>query len=107
MKTVKALSVVFAALIAAPVLAQNTSTLGIDKRQENQQKRIDAGVQSGALTEKEAAKLEKRDAKIDAHEQVAKADGSVTRAERRKLHREQNRANRGIYRKKHNGRTAG
>jgi len=34
-----------------------------------------------------------------------KSDGNLTRAERRKLTREQNRTSRAIYRKKHNNRT--
>ena len=39
-------------------------------------------------------------------ERRAKADGSVTRGERRRLNHAQNRESRRIYRLKHNGRTA-
>ena len=39
-------------------LAQTTSTPRIDKRQENQERRIDQGVKSGELTKQEAARLE-------------------------------------------------
>ena len=47
-----------------PPAANPAATPGIDKRQENQQKRIDAGVKSGQLTDKEAARLEKREDKL-------------------------------------------
>lgn len=94
------------ALLAAPAFAQNTATPTVDQRQVNQQNRIANGVNSGALTAKEAETLEKREAKIEADKQAAKADGNVTKAERRKLNREENRTSRAIARKKHNGRVA-
>ncbi|MBI3283886.1 MAG: hypothetical protein HYZ65_03415 [Burkholderiales bacterium] len=93
-------------MFAIPVFAQNTNTPNIDKRQENQQQRIAAGIKSGALTAKEAGNLEKREARIAADKQAAKADGVVTREERAKLQREENRASKKIYQKKHNARTA-
>ncbi|MGH6625206.1 MAG: hypothetical protein ACRECD_01450 [Burkholderiaceae bacterium] len=81
--------------------ADPTATPRVDQREANQQKRIDQGVASGQLTPREAARMEKRQAKIHADEAAVKADGMVTRAERRKLHREQDRASRAIYRQKH------
>lgn len=91
----------FAQAPGAPVVAKDPlATPKIDQRQANQQKRIDQGVASGALTPKETAKLEKREAKIEADKAVAKADGKVTRAERRKLKREENRASGAIKRQK-------
>lgn len=105
MKTVKIAAVVLASIFAIPAFAQNTNTPKIDKREANQQARIADGINSGALTAKEAANLEKREAKIVADEQAAKADGKVTRAERAKLHREENRASRKIHNKKHNANT--
>lgn len=106
MKSAKIVSVLLATLFAIPVFAQNTNTPNIDKRQENQQQRIAAGIKSGALTAKEAGNLEKREARIAADKQAAKADGVVTREERAKLQREENRASKKIYQKKHNARTA-
>ena len=95
---------VFAQAPSAPVVVKDpTATPKIDQRQANQQKRIDQGVASGALTPKETAKLEKRETKIAADKAVAKADGKVTRAERRKLKREENHASRAIHRQKHDG----
>ena len=90
---------VFAQAPAAP--KDPLATPKIDQRQVNQDKRIDQGVASGALTPQEAAKLEKREAKIEADKQAAKADGKVTRAERRKLRREEERAGAAIRRQKH------
>jgi hypothetical protein len=90
------------AALPALALAQATSaTPGIDKRQANQERRIQQGVKSGQLTAPEAARLEKREAKIQTDKQAAMADGKVTAKERRKLQREQKRASRAIHREKH------
>lgn len=95
----------FAQVPIAPITSitpkDPTATAKIDQRQANQQKRIDQGVASGALTPKETAKLEKRETKIAADKVVAKSDGTVTKAERRKLKREENRASKAIYKQKH------
>lgn len=92
-----------AALAQVPVAPKDPlATPKIDQRQANQEKRIDQGIASGALTPKEAARLDQRETKIEADKLSAKADGKVTRAERRKLMREENRASRAIKRQKHN-----
>lgn len=94
----------FAQAPAAPVAVKDPlATPKIDKRQANQEKRIDQGIASGALTQKEATKLDRRETKIEADKLAAKADGKVTGAERRKLHREENRASDAIKRQKHDG----
>ena len=105
MKTFKIAALVIASMFAVPAFAQNTNTPKIDKREANQQGRIADGINSGALTAKEAGNLEKREAKIAADEQMAKADGKVTKAERAKLHREENRASKRIYKQKHDAST--
>ena len=89
-----------AAAVAVPVYAQ-TDTPKVDARQERQQQRIDQGVASGELNQREAARLEKEQGRIAAHEEKAKADGVVTKEERRKLNREQDRASRHIAKEKH------
>ncbi len=110
MKTIRIISGLFATLfvasISAPVLAQETATPNLTKRQIQHQKRIGEGIRSGELTAKEAANLELREAKIQSDKRAAKADGVVTDAERAKLHAQENRASRKIYRKKHNEREA-
>jgi hypothetical protein len=93
----------FAQAPVTPATPDPTATPKIDQRQVNQQKRIDQGVASGALTPKETAKLEKREGKIASDEAAAKADGKVTKAERAKLTREENRTSRAIHRQKHDG----
>jgi hypothetical protein len=64
MKIVSLATLVAAAAIALPASAQTQSTPRVDQRQANQERRIDAGVKSGALTGKEAARLEKGQARV-------------------------------------------
>jgi hypothetical protein len=78
----------------------------IQKREINQQQRIQQGVDSGRLTPREAGRLETQQARIRQRETRMKADGRLTARERNSLTRQQNRANRNIYRKKHNLRHA-
>jgi hypothetical protein len=66
---------------------QTNNTPVADKRADKLQSRIDKGISSGELTEAEAGKLQ---AKLDTMEQAitdAKADGKVTRGERKDLER--------------------
>lgn len=94
----------FAALLLGaftlPALAQ-TATPNIDQRQANQQRRIDQGVQSGQLNQREAARLEKGQAHVQKMEDKAKADGVVTNKERAKITHAQDQQSRKIYREKH------
>jgi CRISPR/Cas system-associated endoribonuclease Cas2 len=92
-------------MVSGVALAGPTDDPGIQKREQNQEKRIQQGVQSGQLTPKEAGKLEARQAKIKQDEERMKADGKLTRAERKRLKKEQNRASNKIYDKKHNEKT--
>jgi septal ring factor EnvC (AmiA/AmiB activator) len=89
------------AFAQTPPAKDPSATPGIDKRQAMQQKRIDEGVKSGALTGKEAAHLQQREAKIEADKQAAKADGKVTPRERKKLNRELDSSSRAIHHQKH------
>jgi len=90
-----------ACIVIASVGNAQTKTPVVKERQENQQKRIGQGVKDGELTAKETKHLEGREVKIEKDKKAAKADGKVTKQERAKLHREQNRASRAIYRQKH------
>jgi hypothetical protein len=105
----KSMNFVTAAVIAAfafPALAQTTSTPRIDQRQQNQQQRIDQGVKSGQLNQKEAARLEKGQARIQKMEDKAVADGKVTAKERARIEKAQDRESKRIYREKHDKQTA-
>jgi hypothetical protein len=104
MMKIKLLAALTAAAFALPALAQ-TQTPGIDKRQANQDARIQQGVQSGQLTPKETAKLEKGQAKVDKMEAKAKEDGKVTAKERKKIAKAQNKQSKKIYKEKHDNQT--
>lgn len=91
---------------ATAVAFGQTATPRIDQREANQERRINQGVESGALTKRETKTLDAREGKIARDEEAAKADGTVTHAERAKLRGEERRTSRAIHRKKHNGRTA-
>ncbi len=89
-----------------PALAQSTYDPRIDAREQRQQQRIQQGINSGQLRPGEANRLERQQAHIQATEDRMKADGNLTRAERARLTRMQNRASNNIYRDKHNNRVA-
>ena len=73
----------------------------IDERQANQERRIDEGIASGQLNQREAAKLDKQQDRIDNMENKAKSDGAVTKKERARLRTAQDRASKNIARQKH------
>ncbi len=73
--------------VTAGLAMAQTAIPNLDKREANQQHRIDQDVASGQLNAKETDRLQKREAKLVANETAAKADGTVTPAERRKLQR--------------------
>lgn len=89
-----------AALLPLAAFAQS-STPVFDQRQANQEKRIEQGTQSGALTQREAARLEKGQDRLQRMEDRAQADGTVTRAERARLQQAENVQSKRIYRQKH------
>lgn len=92
----------FAALSAqAQPAATSAATPRVDKRQANQEKRIDQGVASGQLTPKETRRLEREQAAINRAENKAKADGVVTAGERKHLTHMQNKASKDIHHQKH------
>ena len=70
-------------------------------REQRQQERIGQGVQSGELTAKETQWLKKEQGKIEADRQQALEDGKMTKKEQARLHQEQDRASRHIYKQKH------
>ncbi len=98
MKITRLTLAVSSLLLALPVLA---APPGVEKRQANQEMRINQGIQSGQLTSQEAARLEKGQNKIDRMEDKAMSDGTVTRQERKRLQQQQDVQSRQIYREKH------
>jgi hypothetical protein len=91
--------------IAVAQSSETTSTKRIDKRQELQQKRIDKGVESGKLNEKEAARLQKGQDRVQKAEDKAAADGTVTKKERAVIEHKQDVQSKRIYRQKHDAQT--
>lgn len=87
--------------LALPALAQTASTPRIDQRQANQQQRIDQGAQSGALTQREAARLQHGQEHVQNLENKATADGKVTAKERARIEHAQDVQSRRVYREKH------
>lgn len=101
----KTIAVIIAVSLPMLVHAQVPVTPRVDQRQANQQARIDQGVQSGALTGQEAARLERGQDRMGRMEDKAKADGTVTGKERARLHQAQDRQSARIYRQKHDAQT--
>jgi opacity protein-like surface antigen len=73
----------------------------IDERQANQEKRIDQGIASGQLNEREANRLNKQQEHVNKMEDRAKSDGVMTKKERARIGAAQARASRHIAREKH------
>ena len=107
MKTFHLIAAAVLTLAGAAVAAQTAAsapganTPRIDQRQANQEKRIDQGIASGALTKRETRRLERQQTVINKGEDKAKADGTVTAQERKRLTKAQNHASRSIARQKH------
>lgn len=91
-------AVVSASYADAPRRARDP---GVNARQQNQRERIHQGVHSGELTRRETGRLVEEQRDVRQLERAYKSDGTLTSAERRDLHHEQNQASRDVYRQKH------
>jgi hypothetical protein len=74
------------------------------QRDRNQQERIQDGLESGALTNREAASLERGQARDEHRQAKAAADGHVGPGEQRRIRGAANQQSGRIYRTKHNAR---
>ena len=91
-------------VVAATLLVSPSLFAGeIHKRSENQQDRIAEGVESGALTARETAKLENSEAKLHARTVDMREDHGcrLTAKERARVNRAQNHLSKDIYKQKH------
>jgi hypothetical protein len=80
--------------MARPPMADNTPN--IDARQAEQAARIDRALHDGRLNRREFRSLQREQVAIRRYEAQAKADGIVTRGERRELQQMLDRASRHI-----------
>jgi Skp family chaperone for outer membrane proteins len=102
-----ATSAVFAQNAPAPGPTPTPAPAGktVDQREASEQARIKEGKQSGALTKKEAHRLQAEQRAVKHEEKKAGADGVVTAQEQKKLDRMQNKESRDIRRQKHDKQT--
>ena len=101
MTAARTLFVALAALTA--VGATSASADEIDRRQYNQERRIQEAVRAGEITRRERAALEAEQARIRFLEARAKADGRIDYREAAEIRRAQNEASRHIYQESHDG----
>ena len=87
------LTVTAMTLLMTGMAYAETETPVIDQRQTNQEQRIDQGVANGQLN--------KQQKHINKMEGRAKSDGVVTKKERARINKTQNRASRHLAREKH------
>jgi hypothetical protein len=92
-----------AAALLVVAVATPTLAAEVDRRERRQQERIAEGVESGALTPRETARLERKVARIDREVKRDRAanGGTLTPAEKARVNRQQDRVSRKIYREKH------
>lgn len=111
MSILRSHTVLFALLVAGTTgaFAETPLTQAADQRvehrQDRQERRIDNGVSSGALTAPEARRLEREQSRIARAEGRAEADGKITPREAVALEKRQDVASRRIYRQKHDAQT--
>lgn len=74
------------------------------QRNINQEQRIEQGVKSGALTNREAGALERGQARVDHAEARAAKDGHVGEHEQDRIEHRDNKQSKEIYAEKHNAR---
>lgn len=89
------------------MLSLNVEANRNGNRERRQEARIAQGVNSGALTNREARRLAKGQKKIDSFQSKAMADGELSVKEKARLEKMQDRQNRKIYRQKHDEQTRG
>ncbi|HEU5296157.1 MAG TPA: hypothetical protein VFU71_15365 [Burkholderiaceae bacterium] len=92
-----------ACLLLGSTAAFAQPTANTVQRDINQQQRIEQGLQSGALSTKEAATLEREESRVNQMQSKALKDGKLTPAEQAKLNQAQNKVSGDIYAAKHNG----
>jgi hypothetical protein len=75
------------------------------QRNVNQEQRIEQGVKSGQLTNREVGKLENGQARVDRSEARAGANGHVSAKEQQRVQKAENQQSKRIYKEKHDKQT--
>lgn len=88
-----------------PDPAPATRDPGVNTRQVIQKDRIVQGVKSGELTKEETKTLASEKQTIRQEEKEMKSDGTLTKDERKDLHKDLNEASKDIYQEKHDDET--
>lgn len=96
------LTKIFAAMFLMIIAAGNVNAQTVTHRKDKA--KIKQGVRSGELTKQETVALAHQQKEIRHDIKDAKADGVVTKEERKDIKKEKKQADRNIYRKKHNRR---
>jgi len=94
-------TLVCATLVLSAGVAMAQGSARIDERQARQDARIDQGVASGQLTQREAARMEAGQARVQGMENRALSDGTVTGRERARIEHAQDVQSARIHRQKH------
>ena len=95
---------VLAAAILLGAIFSTADAQTVKQKGKNERHRISQGVKSGELTKAEAKNLAKGQKEIHQDVKEAKADGVVTKEEKKEIKQDQRQESRKIYRKKHNKR---
>jgi len=88
------------AVTGNPISASSQRIQADVARNINQEKRINAGVQNGSLTNHEVAKLERGQAHVDRKEAAAGRNGRISKGEQASVQRSENRQSRRIHHEK-------
>ena len=102
MRTIATATLALLAMTAA-ASAHDWGQDRIDRRQSNQERRIEHGLRSGEITRSEYHRLQAEQARIRDMERQAKRDGYVDRYEARRIEAAQDSASRHIWQEKHDG----
>jgi Ni/Co efflux regulator RcnB len=86
---------------ASSLAYAQANTPKTDQRQAKQEQRIDQGITSGQLSERETNRLNNQQEHINKIEDKAKSDDVVTKKERARIGQAQDRASRHIAKQKH------
>ncbi|MDX2157152.1 MAG: hypothetical protein SFW09_11645 [Hyphomicrobiaceae bacterium] len=106
MKTL-AIAAIALATLSTAAAAQSYGSNRIDRREANQERRIQEGLRSGDITRREYRQLEAEQRRIQEMERQAKRDGYIDRREAREIARSQDAASRHIAQERSDGERRG